>query len=152
LAVEWRHVDLDRGTVELPGAKTELAWRTVHLTSRGVEALRGMPRALTTRRLFHVEGRPISFDYFRREVWHPALKLAGLEPRAPYNLRHSYAWHCLQAGVLISSLARAMGHADVSRTFTVYGGCAMRWVRTRPRSENPGRVAPIWHPRRRKAG
>ena len=45
LALEWRHVDLDRATVELPGAKTELAWRTVHLTSRGVEALRSMPRA-----------------------------------------------------------------------------------------------------------
>jgi integrase len=122
LAVEWRHVDLDRGTVELPGAKTELAWRTVHLTSRGVEALREMPRALTTRRVFHVEGRPISWTYFRREVWAPALELAGLEKRAPYNLRHSYAWHCLQAGVPISSLARTMGHADVSRTFTVYGG------------------------------
>lgn len=60
LAVEWKHVDLDRGTVELPGAKTELACRTVHLTSRGVAALRSMPRALTTRRVFHVEGRPIS--------------------------------------------------------------------------------------------
>jgi len=26
LAVEWRHVDLDAGTVEPPGAKTELSW------------------------------------------------------------------------------------------------------------------------------
>jgi len=28
----------------------------------------------------------------------------------------------LQAGVPIATLARQMGHADVSRTFTVYGG------------------------------
>jgi integrase len=122
LGLEWRHVDLERGTVELPGAKTELSWRTVHLTTRGIAALRSMPRALQTRRVFHIEGRPVSFDYFRREVWHPALLLAGLEPRAPYNLRHSYAWHCLQANVPIATLARQMGHADVSRTFTVYGG------------------------------
>ncbi len=55
----------------------------------------------------------------------PALETAGLESRTPYNLRHTYALHCLQAGVPIATLARQMGHSDVSRTFTVYGG----WVR-----------------------
>jgi integrase len=125
VAVEWRHVDLDARTVELPGFKTNLAWRTVHLTSRGVDAIREMPRALKTRKVFNVDGRPISWVYFWREVWTPALKLAGLEHRAPYNLRHTYALHSLQAGVPIATLARQMGHADVSRTFQVYGG----WVR-----------------------
>ncbi|HEY3765401.1 MAG TPA: hypothetical protein VGL44_09615 [Gaiellales bacterium] len=38
-------------------------------------------------------------DYFRREVWAPALTAAGLEQRAPYNLRHRYALHNLQSGV-----------------------------------------------------
>lgn len=123
--VEWRHVDLEARTVELPGFKTDLAWRTVHLTSRGVAAIREMPRALKTRRVFHVDGRPISWVYFWREVWTPALALAGLDHRPPYNLRHSYALHSLQAGVPIATLARQMGHADVSRTFQVYGG----WVR-----------------------
>jgi integrase len=32
LALEHKHVDLDAGTVELPGMKTDLASRTVHLT------------------------------------------------------------------------------------------------------------------------
>jgi integrase len=125
VAVEWRHVDLDQSTVELPGQKTEGAWRTVHMTSRGVAAIKSMPRSLLTRHVFHVDGRPISFDYFRREVWHPALELAGLETRAPYCLRHSYALHCLQAGVPIATLARQMGHTNVSRTYKTYGG----WVR-----------------------
>jgi hypothetical protein len=82
-------------------------------------------RPSSVRRVFHVDGRPVSWPYFTREVWHPALVTAGLEPRAPYNLRHSYALHNLQAGVPIATLARQMGHSDVSRTFTVYGG----WVR-----------------------
>jgi len=125
LALEHKHVDLDAGTVELPGMKTDLAWRTVHLTDRGVDAIRSVPRALTTRRVFHIDGRPISWTYFRREVWQPALTAAGLEQRAPYNLRHTYALHNLQAGVPIATLARQMGHSDVSRTFQVYGG----WVR-----------------------
>lgn len=92
------------------------------MTDRGTTAIRSMPRALTTRRVFHVDGRPISWRYFSQDVWHPALKLAGLEPRPPYSLRHSYALHNLQAGVPIQTLARLMGHEDVSRTFTVYGG------------------------------
>lgn len=125
LAVEWRHVDLAAGTVELPGAKTEQSWRTVYLTSRGTAAVQAMPRALTTRRVFHVDGRPVSWTYFRREVWKPALDLAGLEQRPPYSLRHSYALHSLQAGVPVADVARQMGHANVKRTFQVYGG----WVR-----------------------
>ena len=125
VAVEWRHVDLDAGTVELPGVKTDLAWRTVHLTKRGVAAIRAVPRTLSTRLVFNVEGRPISWPYFWREIWKPALEAAGLEYRAPYDLRHSYALHCLQVGVPIATLARQMGHADVNRTFATYGG----WVR-----------------------
>jgi integrase len=125
VAVEWRHIDLDAATVELPGFKTDLAWRTVHMTARGVAAIRAMPRALTTHRVFHVDGSPISWAYFAREVWKSALEAAGLEYRSPYNLRHSYALHSLQAGVPIASLARQMGHADVNRTFATYGG----WVR-----------------------
>jgi integrase len=126
VALEWRHVDLDAGTVELPGTKTDLAWRTVHLTSRGVDALREVPRSILTRRVFHHEsGKPLSWPYFAQGWWHPALDLAGLEARPPYSLRHSFALHSLQAGVPIATLARLMGHDDVSRTFTVYGG----WVR-----------------------
>ena len=125
VVVEWRHIDLAAGTVELPGAKTELAWRTVHMTSRGRSAVAAMPRALTTPCVFRVGGRPISWAYFYREVWKPALEAAGLEYRAPYNLRHTYALHNLQAGVPIATLARQMGHADVNRTFATYGG----WVR-----------------------
>src|SRR6185312_9400871 len=83
IAVEWRHVDLDAATVELPGVKTDLAWRTVHLTKRGVAAIRAVPRTLTTRRVFNVEGRPISWPYFWREVWKAALDAAGLEYRPP---------------------------------------------------------------------
>jgi hypothetical protein len=104
----------------------------------GVEALRSIPRALTTRRVFHVEGRPISWGYFSRDVRHPALLLAGLDPRAPYNLRHSHAWHRLQAGVPIATLARQMGHADVSRTFIVYGG----W--SREMGENAASLRETW--------
>ncbi len=138
VAVEWRHVNLAAGTVELPGAKTELAWRSVHLTSRGVAAIEASPRALATRRVFNIDGRSISWVYFWREVWKPALAAAGLEYRAPYNLRHTYAWHSLTAGVPIAVVANQMGHADVSRTFQVYGGWALE------RGENAAAIRETW--------
>ena len=61
----------------------------------------------------------------RADVWYRAVELAGLERGPPYSLRHSYALHCLQAGVPIATLAQQMGHADVTRTFQVDGS----WVR-----------------------
>jgi integrase len=124
VAVEHKHVNIAKATVELASrhAKTELSWRTVHLTGLGVDAVASVPRAIATRRVFHIDGRPISWTYFRREVWYPALASAGLEARVPYNLRHTFAYHSLRAGVPIANLARDMGHSDVSRTFQVYGG------------------------------
>jgi integrase len=120
IAVEHRHVS--KSAVELPGRKTTLAWRTVHMTSRGHAAVTAVPRALATRCVFHVDGRPISWVYFRREVWAPALEAAGLEPRPPYNLRHTFALWSLRAGVPIATLAREMGHESTEHTFRVYGG------------------------------
>lgn len=123
LRLEHRHVHPP--TVELPGSKTEGAWRTVHMTRRGVAAAEATPRAISTRRVFHIDGRPVSWPYFCREVWHPALVAAGLEKRPPYSLRHTFAYWSLRAGVPIATVAREMGHASTEQTFRVYGGwCA----------------------------
>ena len=51
----------------------------------------------------------------------PALELAGLDHRRPYDMRHTFAFFSLRAGVPISDLAREMGHTDVSRTYRSYG-------------------------------
>jgi integrase len=121
-AIQLEHRHVHGGHVELPGTKTSGAWRTVHLTGRGRLAIEEMPRSISTRCVFHIDGRPISWPYFTREVWHPALKLAGLEKRPPYSLRHTFAYWSLRAGVPIATLAREMGHASTERTFAVYGG------------------------------
>ena len=55
-------------------------------------------------------------------VWRPALELAGLDYRAPYNLRHTFAYWTLRAGVPIATVAREMGHTTTEQTFKVYGG------------------------------
>jgi integrase len=121
-AIRLEHRHVHPPTVELPGSKTEGSWRTVHMTRRIIVAARTPPQALWIPRVFNVAGRPVSWPYFWREVWHPALKLAGLEKRPPYSLRHTFAYWSLRAGVPIATVAREMGHSSTEQTFKVYGG------------------------------
>ena len=101
------------------------AWRAVHMTECGVQAIESIPPAISTPLVFHVDGRPVSWPYFTSRVWRPALKKIGLPHRLVYCLRDTFAYFSLRAGVPISTVAREMGHADVSTTFRVYGGwCA----------------------------
>lgn len=118
-ALEHRHVE--GSVVRLPGTKNERARRTVHLTERGVEAYRSFPRAISTPLVFHSEGRPLSWAWWRPKVWYEALALADMAKRSPYQMRHTFAYFSLRAGVPISDLAREMGHTDVSRTYRSYG-------------------------------
>jgi hypothetical protein len=78
------------------------------MTTRGVSAVERVPRALRTRHVFHIDGRPISWTYFWREVvghedhqWTPPTTLLrdrfDLNPRferqdplAPNRLRCGY--------------------------------------------------------------
>jgi integrase len=123
LALEHRHVDGDK--VYLPGTKSANARRVVHLTSRGVAALAAVPRNLHTPLVFtSPDGRPVHLEMFRREVWLPALELAGLERRPFYSCRHTFAVFSLRAGVPVNDLARELGHANVAVTYQTYGG----WV------------------------
>ncbi len=118
-ALEHKHIDGNR--VYLPGTKTERSRRVVHLTDRGVEALRSFPRAIATPLVFHNHGQPLVWHHWRKSYWHAALDLAGLDRRSPYQLRHTFAYWSLRAGVPISTLAREMGHASVNLTFATYG-------------------------------
>jgi integrase len=117
--LEHRHVDGAR--VYLPGTKTRNAKRFVTLTKHGIEAYRSIPRPQRSPLVFHTEGRPLDLHNWRARVWHPALELAGLEPRTIYQMRHTFAFFSLMAGVPLSDLAVEMGHANITLTHQTYG-------------------------------
>jgi len=52
--------------------------------------------------------RAINLDSFRRNVWTPAVRAAGLDHRTPYALRHTYATWSIAAGIGLYDLARLM--------------------------------------------
>ena len=124
VALEHRHVDARAGRVFLPGVKSANARRTVHLTPRqGSPPTSPSPRNLATPRVFHGQRSAdlLNFTHWRADVWRVALDQAGLAYRPPYSMRHTFAVWSLQAGVPIDTLAREMGHSDVSITHRTYG-------------------------------
>lgn len=119
LRLEHRHIDGNR--CYLPGTKTRRAQRIVTLTERGITAYHNVPRSTGVRLVFHTGGKPLDLNNFRHRVWRPALDLAGLSYRPPYNTRHTFAYFSLRAGVPLSDLAREMGHASIRMTHDRYG-------------------------------
>lgn len=63
----------------------------------------------------------MNFRNWRERVWTPALQAAGLPYRVPYQMRHSFAFFSLMAGVPISDLAVEMGHTSITLAHEVYG-------------------------------
>lgn len=47
-----------------------------------------------------------------RNVWHPALAAAGIEPVRPYAMRHTCASWLVQAGVSDRRIMQVLGHSD----------------------------------------
>lgn len=54
-----------------------------------------------------------------REEFRIALRIAGIEtPCTTHTLRHSYASHCLQAGMQVGTIQQILGHANLETTAT----------------------------------
>ena len=54
-----------------------------------------------------------------RQEFRLALRIAGIDkPCTTHTLRHSYASHCLQAGMKIGTIQQILGHANLETTAT----------------------------------
>ena len=66
-------------------------------------------------------GEPLRASHFRRRVWAPAVKSAGLEGLTFHGLRHSAVGYMIELGAHPRVIQQRMGHASVRTTLDVYG-------------------------------
>ncbi len=83
----------------------------------------------------HADGRPSEAFLFpapqggvlrlrnwRRQVFDPAARAAGLDGLTPHELRHTAASLAIAAGANIKAVQRMLGHKSAAMTLDVYSG------------------------------
>ena len=135
LALRWRDVDLDarrltinqtagRGwgvALELTAPKTPAARRVIELPEIAATALRATPR--TDNLVFpSTSGTIMSPANLLHRHFAPLREAAKLpDSLRIHDLRHTAITHMLEGGVQPHAVAKAVGHASVNVTLSVYG-------------------------------
>lgn len=132
MALEWADIDRAarvvhvRRTVRQDGSVTEAgktagALRVVTLSAPALRALDDVVRRIDTPLVFTTpQGKRIRRENFRRYVWVPALQMAELEERPPYQMRHTFATLALAQGCTLEWVGKELGHADINITRKFY--------------------------------
>jgi integrase len=102
-----------RRTISIP---SELADElSAHMKSLGLTGAN--PNAL----LFpNTEGEPLDYSNWRRRIWEPAVKAAGLEGLNFHDLRRTNATAMVAEGVDVKTAQARLGHSDPRLTLAIY--------------------------------
>lgn len=67
-----------------------------------------------------VRGKPVDYNYFRKEVWKPALEMAGLEYRKIHTTRHTNLSTALEKGLSPNQVCDISGHKNPATLMKTY--------------------------------
>jgi len=120
LHARWDYVDMERGLLNLPFAKSKTGKRSVFLSAAALEILNGLPRVEGNPHLFPGEaldaakkGKPRS-DLKR--PWAAVCTAAGLEALRLHDLRHSFASVGAGASLGLPIIGKLLGHVRSETT------------------------------------
>lgn len=140
--LRWRSVDLAAGTLRVIDVTTAGVDKARPKTASGVRTIPLLPAAQQAAEALHAitgrtspDGRATVNPRGRRadpywdpnkleRVWKAAHAGTGVEPRNPYQLRHTFASQLLSQGENAAHIAKLLGHATTEMVIRNYG----RWV------------------------
>ena len=110
-SLKWREVGV--GTLDLKDSKT--GPRSVYLNSKARGIIDRQPRTDSPYVFPSANDpmKPLSQNY---AVWFLVRKRAGIEDVRLHDLRHTYASHAVLSGIPLPTVARLLGHRNVSMT------------------------------------
>ncbi len=135
-ALRVRHVDLVKRRLQVVESVTEVRGHAV-FGSPKTHAARSVavPSFILQQIATRLEGQPedaflfpaprggvLRLRNWRREVFDPAARAAGLDGITPHNLRHTAASLAIAAGANIKAVQRMLGHQSAAMTLDVYSG------------------------------
>jgi integrase len=141
IGLQWKRVNFEAGTIEIcdalgRGPNGESAGssrvrrprktgnRTVLKLSPPILAVlqgRHTREQQPNDLIFTVRGKAIDDRNFRSRPWTIILKLAAVDYRPPYNLRHTMASHALDQRTPPGDIAKMLGHTSLRMVNEVYG-------------------------------
>lgn len=116
LAIQWRHIDLERREAHIPMSLKNHEEHIAHLPQQVIVALANIPSDREPNE--HV------FGYVGRDSvtqpWASAVKRAKLPYRSPHCCRHGFATLMLRAGYDVKTVAERGGWKDASVVLRTY--------------------------------
>lgn len=139
--LKWRYVDFERRQLliretivrgEVEYTKTDGSQREIAMSQPVYEALREQQRRTGDKAYVFcsASGTPLDNDNVTARVWYPLLRHLDLEPRRPYQTRHTCATLWLAAGENPEWVARQLGHVDTTMLFKTYSRFIPNLTRT----------------------
>ena len=142
-SLKWDNVDFDNKVIHVKTAivhgiekttKSKSGLRTIPLNEDALSALREQmvltyvgghyvfsKKSRAPVQLQNGELNRVNPDSFRKHRWTKILKLAGVQYRYPYQMRHTFATMHISQGVNLWKIANWMGHASPEMIFKHYG-------------------------------
>lgn len=104
--------------------KTKASRRTIELPAALLEMLKFSQKKIGDNEhdvvCPSVRGKPMQASALLQRGLHPALQRAGIRIVRFHDLRHSFASNLLESGVDVVTVSKALGHANVQITLTIY--------------------------------
>lgn len=111
LSLEWKHVDLERGLINLPDSKT--GKKTILLGGAAIEVLLGLPR-IGDMVIAGRDAEKARVDL--KKPWDRIREHAGLGDLRIHDLRHSFAAISASSGLGMPVIAKMLGHKNLKTT------------------------------------